>query len=389
VKNTKTFHKNLDVLSEIKSPSELFTFIEDKVASFFELTHLSIFVLDDSETKYTCIRNITVVNDMPKTLKAANFNLDSPIVTDLLDSRKTVSLKEVKQNRAVALTEERRIFLLFLSKKLGELKAQACVPGFADKKLLVILVLGEKVSKEEFFTEELELFSLLAEKSAEIIHNFNLLKEKIELFIQSIREISNRLEMKDLYTGGHSHRVGEFSVIMGKKLQSVLDKIPYGEIILYYAAEFHDVGKINIPDRILKKRGILSEKEYAKIKEHPIESIKIIKPMEKWFGKIILDAVLYHHENYDGTGYPYGKKGEEINILARIIRVADSFDAMITDRPYRKAMLQHQVLLELKNGRGKQFDPMMLDAFLAAYKEGLFQDIFFSIVKDNIDKDNT
>jgi len=269
------------------------------------------------------------------------------------------------------------------------LKAQACVPGFADKKLLVILVLGEKVSKEEFFTEELELFSLLAEKSAEIIHNFNLLKKKIELFIQSIREISNRLEIKDFYTKGHSHRVGEFSVIMSKKLQSVLDKIPYGEIILYYAAEFHDVGKINIPDRILKKRGILSEKEYAKIKEHPIESIKIIKPMEKWFGKIILDAVLCHHENYDGTGYPYGKKGEEINILARIIRVADSFDAMITDRPYRKAMLQHQVLLELKNGRGKQFDPMMLDAFLAAYKEGLFQDIFFSIVKDNIDKDNT
>ena len=379
VKNIQTLRKNLDTLSEIKAPNELFAFIEDRVVSFFELTYLGIFGLDNSETKYTCIKNITAVSDIPKILKAANFNLDGPIVTDLAANGKTISIKEVDRNLAVALTEERRIFLLSLSKKLNELKAQTCIPGFADNKLLVMFVLGEKVSKEEFFTEELELFSLLAEKSAEIIHNFNLLKKKTELFIQSIREINKRLEIKDFYTRGHSHRVGEFSVIMGKKLQSELDKIPYGEIILYYAAEFHDIGKINTPDSILTKKGALNDEEYAKIKEHPIESVKILKPMEKWFGKVILDAVLYHQENYDGTGYPYGKKGKEINILARIIRVADSFDAMITDRPYRKALLQHKALLELKEGRGKQFDSKVIDAFLEAYREGLFVDIFSQV----------
>ena len=93
----------------------------------------------------------------------------------------------------------------------------------------------------------------------------------------------------------------------------------------------------------------------------------------------MLDAILYHHENYDGTGYPQGKKGNEINILARIIRVADSFDAMVTDRPYRKALIQHQALLELKNGKGTQFDPKVVDLFLEAYREGLFANIFSQI----------
>jgi len=240
-------------------------------------------------------------------------------------------------------------------------------------------VLGEKASQEEFGSEELELFSLLAEKSAKIIDSYNLLKEKNELFVQSIRETNNRLEEKDPYTRGHSHRVEEFSMIMGKKLQSELDKIPYGEIILYYAAEFHDVGKINTPDSILKKNGPLNKEEFTKIKEHPVDSVKILKPMKKWFGKVMLDAILYHHENYDGTGYPQGKKENEINILARIIRVADSFDAMITDRPYRKALIQHQALLELKNGKGTQFDPKVVDVFLEAYREGLFTDIFSQI----------
>lgn len=376
MKSIKTFHKELDTLSKIKAPNELFAFLEDKVASFFELTYLSIFGLNSSGTKYSCIKNITALGEVPETLEATSFNLDNPIVTDLLDTEKAISIKEVDQNLAVALTEERRVFLLSVSKRLKVLEAQACIPGFADNKLLVVFVLGKKVFEEEFFSDELELFSLLAKKSAEIIHNFSLLRKKAELFIQSVREINKRLEIKDVYTRGHSRRVEEFSVIVGKKLQSELDKIPYGEIILYYAAEFHDVGKINTPDSILKKSQALDDEEYAIIKKHPIDSVKMLKPMEKWFGKVILDAVLYHHENYDGTGYPYGKKGEEISILARIIRVADSFDAIAMDRPYRKALIQHQALLELKNGRGKQFDPRVIDAFLEAYKEGLFVNVF-------------
>ena len=381
MKEIEVLRKSLDMPSRVRAPNELFAFIETKVVSFFELTHLSIFVLNNSETKYSCLKSIATTNDAPKILKDISLSLSEPVVNSLLNLKKAISTKEITRNLTVALTEERRTSLLSLNNRLSELKAQACIPGFVDNKLFAIFVLGEQASKKEFFTEELELLSSLAEKSATIIHNFELLKKEIDLFVRSIREINNRLETKDIYTRGHSHRVGELSVITGKKLRDGLSKISYGEIILYYAAEFHDVGKIGMPDDILKKGENLNAEDHSKIKEHPIESMKIIKPMEKWFGKIILDAVLSHHENYDGTGYPYGKKGEEINILARIIRVADSFDAMITDRPYREALVQHKALFELKKGRGTQFDPKVLDAFLEAYKEGLFADIFFSSIK--------
>lgn len=382
MKNTKGLLKSLDIPLDIKSPAKLFSFIEFKLVSFFELNYLTILILNDSQKNYSCLKNITSSDNSPEILKNINLNLDDPIINNLSTYKKPISIKEINRNREVALTEERQASLFSLSNKLNQLQTQACIPGFIDDKLFIVFLLGEKASKKEFFPEELEALSLLTEKSATILHNSQLLKKETNLFIQSIREVNERLEAKDLYTRGHSHRVEEFSVIIGKKLQNELDKISYGEIILYYAAEFHDVGKINMPDTILKTDEALNNEEYIKVKEHPLESMKIIKPMEKWFGKIILDAVLFHHENYDGTGYPYGKKGEEINILARIIRVADSFDAMVTDRPYRKALSQHTALLELKKGRGKQFDPQVLDAFLEAYKEGLFKDIFFSNIEN-------
>jgi len=379
MKNLKIFRKNLNALSKVKDPNELFAFIEDKVVSFFDLTSLSVFSLDTAEGKHTCLDNLTVTSDMSKILKITNFSLDNPIVKNLLDTEKLISVQEIDRNITYALTDTRRKLLLSLSEELAKIKAKACIPGFIDNKLLVVFALGEKTSREEFFPEELELFSLLAEKSAKIIHNYDSLKEKTELFVQSIRKTNYLLEEKDPYTRGHSHRVEEFSMIMGKKLQPEIDKIPYGEIILYYAAEFHDIGKVNIPDSILKKQGPLTEEEFIEIKEHPVESVKVLEPMKEWFGKIMLDVILHHHENYDGTGYPQGKKEKEINILARIIRVADSFDAMVTDRPYRKALMQHQALLELKNGRGTQFDPKVVDVFLEAYREGLFADIFSQI----------
>lgn len=379
MKNLKAFRKNLDSLSGAKVPNELITFTEETVLPFFELDYLGIFSLNNSETTYNCIANLRALNYIPAPLAVTDFDLNNPIVKNFLDSKKYVLLKEVNRSLAIALTEERRLFLVSLAKELNRLNAEVCVPGFIGNKLSLILLLGQKASKEEFTAEELELFSLLAKKLAETIYNFNLLKKNAEDFVQSIREVNQRLEIKDLYTRGHSQRVGEFAVIIGKKLQTELNKIPYGDIILYYAAEFHDVGKINTPDSILKKESFLNEAEYAKIKEHPVESVKILKPMKEWFGQTLLDAVLYHHENYDGTGYPYGKKGNEVNILARIIRVADSFDAMVTDRPYRKALLQHQALSELRKGRGKQFDPKVIDVFLEAYREGLFKEIFSQI----------
>ena len=374
----KIFSRDIDKLSKVRTPKRLFAFIEDEVAAFFEVSYLDLFVLNDSETEYALRENITRVKDMLRVARDERLDLEDPIIVYLSEIKKAILPKELNESLAVTLLQSRQKVLSSLRDELIERRAEICVPGFVKDKLVAVLIMGKKISKEEFSHQEVELFSLFAAQAAKVIYNFNLLKKEVEQFVKSLRKINNTLEEKDPYTLGHSSRVAQFSVIVGRKFYDQLEEIPFGEISLYYAAELHDVGKINLPDSILKKKGPLNDEEYNEMKKHPLESVKIINPLEKWFGREILDAVLGHHENHDGTGYPHGKKGDEINILAKIIRVSDSFDAMISDRPYRKALIHHKVLSELKKGRGTQFDPEVIDAFLETYKEGLFKDIFFS-----------
>ena len=288
----------------------------------------------------------------------------------------------------------KRMLLLSLMNKMADLEAEFCVPGLVKERLKAVFVLGRKISREAFSAQEVEMVSSFLEQSTKAIHGLTTLEREEEslaetiiqlqeedLFVQSLTKINDAVEAKDPYTRGHADRVAKFSVIVGTKLTEELAKVPRGERCLYYAGLLHDVGKIKIPDSILKKESSLDDEEYNKMKMHSLESAKIIEPMERWFGKVITDAVRYHHEDYDGGGYPYGKKKEETNILARIIRVSDSFDAMITDRPYRHALAHEIALSELQKNRGKQFDPKVVDVFLEAYQEGLFKQIFLEQLK--------
>ncbi|MFH1678893.1 MAG: HD domain-containing phosphohydrolase [Candidatus Omnitrophota bacterium] len=387
----EVFNRYIDKISKVKTPQELFTLLEEDADVFLDVSFLYIFVSNGVGTEYVLEKNVTNIKDMPLAALDIKLSCEGPIIRHLLDIKKAVSVKVINDILADSSSECNRAFLISLINKLAELEAEVCVPGFVDNKLEAVFLLGKKISKEHFSVKELESFALLAGQCARVIYYYNSLKKEEdffvqtihqikdeELFIKSLSKINDAVEAKDHYTRGHAHRVAQFSIVVAKKFQDELGKIPRGEQCLYYAAELHDVGKINIPDSILKKDSALTAEEYEKIKIHPCESAKMISSMEKWFGKAMLDGVLYHHENFDGTGYPCGRKGYEINILARVIRVSDSFDAMLTDRPYRKALFHHEALSELKKGRGNQFDPQVVDAFLEAYKEGLFKDIFFS-----------
>ena len=374
----KKLGRGFEKISKLKNPKELFYFLEHNVATIYQVSFLHVFILDDSKTEYVLKKNITQVKDPALSERHIKLEWEDPIIKHLLEVKKGLSLKEVDKGLAISLTNSRHISLSLLKDRMINLKAEVCMPGFVRGRLITIFLLGRKISTEEFSDAELKNFSALAQQSALLIDRFNVVKREAKLFIESIRKINKDLEDKDVYTKGHSERVAEFSVIIADKLQDELQDIPYSEICLYYAAELHDIGKTILPDSLLKKQIKLNLEEWVQIKQHPLESARLIKPLEKWLGKIILEAVLDHHENYDGTGYPHGKKEGQISILARIIRVADSFDAMITDRPYRKAMNHHEVIAELKKGRGKQYDPRVIDSFLEAYKQGLFKDIFFS-----------
>jgi len=137
---------------------------------------------------------------------------------------------------------------------------------------------------------------------------------------------------------------------------------------LHIASLLHDIGKIGVPEHILNKRHELTVGERNRIKEHPMIGVNILKPIKELEGSML--GVRYHHERFDGKGYPDGLKGEEIPLIASIISVADSFDAMSTDRPYRLALPKDEAINEIRNLSGRQFCPRIADTFMDLCKEG-------------------
>lgn len=170
--------------------------------------------------------------------------------------------------------------------------------------------------------------------------------------------LSNAVDARDTYTAGHSTRVAEISLEIGKVLGLSEERLSD----LEYAALFHDIGKIGIPDYILNKNGKLTDDEYDKIKQHPDIGVGILKTID--FMIEGLSAIRYHHERYDGRGYPMGIKGENIPLGARIIAIADTYDAMTSNRPYRNGLSHKVAVNEILNNKGLQFDDKLVEAFI-------------------------
>ena len=193
--------------------------------------------------------------------------------------------------------------------------------------------------------------------------SFELYTKMRKMYLDTIRTLAATIDAKDPYTLGHSERVSNLAVDLARKLDFAETDIEY----LEYAAILHDIGKIGIADSILGKKEKLTAEEYEKIKEHPIIGANIIDSIE--FLKKCSKMVLHHHERYDGTGYPQGLKGESIPETSRLLAVIDAFDAMNSNRPYRKKLSPEDILQELKEESGKQFDPVMVKAFLSLLQE--------------------
>lgn len=183
-------------------------------------------------------------------------------------------------------------------------------------------------------------------------------------FESVVKGIVSTLELKDPYTRGHSERVAEYAVLLADSLdiyrKEDLD-------LIYYACLLHDVGKVHTPDSILTKPTRLTDEEYAIVKQHPFVGAKAIKDIEGM--ELCLDIVLYHHERWDGKGYPEGLNETKIPLTARIAAIADSFDAMTSHRSYRRAMTADQAYHQIMQGKGTQFDPALIEHFQKAYPD--------------------
>jgi putative nucleotidyltransferase with HDIG domain len=179
----------------------------------------------------------------------------------------------------------------------------------------------------------------------------------------TVRALAYTIDAKDRYTSGHSQRVANYSLELAKRMGKSKEE----QQIIYHAGLLHDVGKIRVPEEVINKPGKLNEDEFNQIKMHPVSGYHILKDI--YDDKRIATGAKYHHERYDGTGYPNGLSGSNIPEIARIIGVADAYDAMASNRSYRSALPQEAVRSEIYNGRGKQFDPEIADIMLTMIDE--------------------
>ncbi|MCF7957265.1 MAG: HD domain-containing protein [Phycisphaerae bacterium] len=233
------------------------------------------------------------------------------------------------------------------------------VPIKSENKMLGTIVAINKASKPDFDSTDIKLLISVANGVAGYMENNQLYDDMQELLVGSLQALTSSIDAKDPYTCGHSARVAYISRFIAEKLQ--LDATLTQNT--YLAGLLHDVGKIGIAESVLCKPGRLTEDEYEQIKKHPQISANILSGIKQM--SQVIEGVLTHHERCDGKGYPQGLSGREIPLIGRIVQLADSFDAMTSNRTYRTALPLEIVLAELRRFSGTQFDPKLADLFLS------------------------
>ncbi len=237
------------------------------------------------------------------------------------------------------------------------------VPILSGEKILGVFYLDSQKTTYEFDHEELELFSAFATLIGSAVELVQVIESRRELFTDSVQALVRAVEAKDPYTAGHSSRVGLYSRAIAVVLE--LSELEREEMLI--AGYLHDIGKIGISDSYIRKEGPLKESEIQDFRRHPVIGVNILTGSDDL--KNILPAIRWHHERLDGQGYPEGLTEAEIPLSAKIIAVADAFDAMTTTRSYRPSRGIDFALSELKRTSGTHFDQQVVTAFIAALTE--------------------
>jgi putative nucleotidyltransferase with HDIG domain len=210
-----------------------------------------------------------------------------------------------------------------------------------------------------------ENFNRMSESISTAVNNLKrAARENHELFINSIRALAAAIDAKDPYTRGHSERVARYSSLVAKEMGLPSEDVRRVRL----SALLHDVGKIGIDDRIIRKPTALTEEEFEIMKSHPVKGAAIMDAIPELHD--VIPGMKHHHERWEGGGYPDGLAGEEIPLQARIVSVADTFDAMTTTRPYQQAMDLRFVFQRLRDLAGNRFDPQVVDALIRSYEKG-------------------
>lgn len=236
-------------------------------------------------------------------------------------------------------------------------------PVIVKGRLTAMVAVGEKVSGQEFQSADLEMLRALAESAGIAIENARLFRDLQEAYVSTVRLLVSRIEEKDPYTHGHTERVAAYSVAIAREMALPAEEIQ----TIQFGAFLHDIGKVHTQDEILHKPGALTDEEWKMVKAHPVRGAEMVRGVK--FLERTIDMIRHHHERVDGKGYPDGLTGDQISLHAKIVNLADAFDAMTTDRPYRAGMTAEQAMEQMTTKAGSQFAAEVVDVFVPALRE--------------------
>ena len=242
-------------------------------------------------------------------------------------------------------------------------RSAMCVPLLNRGKVLGIVYLDSTDQANLFSREDLALLSAIALKAGIAIDNARLYDDLRGLFYNTVETLVRTIQAKDQYTSGHSTRVSRYSLLIGEKLgMSTKEKHQ-----IYLASMLHDIGKIGVPDELLNHPGRLTEEEMERVRSHVVLGASMLEMLGEMHP--IVPLIRHHHEAWDGSGYPDGLEGEDIPLISRIVSVADMYDAMTSDRPYRSRRSQEEAVSEILRTKGTKLDPRVAETFLQVLEE--------------------
>lgn len=286
-------------------------------------------------------------------LKGMRLKRGEGLAGQVTESGKPVLVSDVRKSKQWASR--------FDSSTGFETRSLLCVQLKSKNKILGCLQFLNKTKGRKFKENDLRLCKAFASQAAVVIDNSILFTNQRRLFMSFIKTLSSALDARDSYTMGHSARVSEYSLLIGERYGLSKNELD----LLEQAALLHDIGKIGVRDNVLLCPGPLSDEAFQQMRTHPVIGARIISQMEpESLITEIREGALHHQEKYDGTGYPGKLSGEDIPLFGRIIAIADTFDAITTDRPYRKGKSFEEAAAEIKRCSGRHFDPVLAEIFV-------------------------
>lgn len=355
VKNAKTYRQLNKKLLELGTLHE----VGKTLGTVLEIGKLLDLILDLTSRVFGGVKTCSIMlyDEETNSLQVMLYNGDNEMV----------SLEPVKVGEGIAGKVFEKGEPLIIndiasptspSKDANVSRSSICVPLMVKKHSIGVLSVSDRLSGEQFENSDLDMIVTLASQISISIYNAQLYEDLESSYLSAVRALANSLDEKDAYTRGHSERVARYSVEIGKALGLSASEIKN----LHIGSLLHDIGKIGVSEAIITKNDRLTSDEFDAIKTHPSRGAAIIEHAK--FLKEKIPLIEHHHERYDGKGYPSGLKGDNIPLLARIVCVADSYDAMTSRRSYKEAMKREDARAELVRCSGTQFDPRVVAAFI-------------------------